>query len=84
MPDCAAASVHADKKNDVHKIPNWQPTSRRNAASDARRSDDAPHDAFTQRDRLRFRAAIAEVTERQLKVATADPAHHKKTTIPFA
>jgi hypothetical protein len=30
------------------------------------------------------RTAIAEVTGRQLKDATADPTHHKKTIIPFA
>jgi hypothetical protein len=54
MPDCARLSVHAGKKNDVYKISKWQPTSRRNAASDARRSGDAPHDALKQRDLFEF------------------------------
>jgi len=60
MPDLRSAG----KKNDVYKLSKWQPTSRRNAVSDDRRSGAAPHDTLTQRDRWRFRAAIAEVTAR--------------------
>jgi SAM-dependent methyltransferase len=51
-----AFSARWYSKNDVHKMPNCQPTPRRNAASDARRSGDALYDALAQRDRWHSRA----------------------------
>jgi hypothetical protein len=61
QPDCAAGfSAHRDSKNDVDTMSNCQPSSRRNAASDARRSGDAVVDALAQHYRRRSRAPWPE------------------------
>jgi hypothetical protein len=77
MPECAAGfSARRDRKNDIDMMSNCQPRSRRNAASDARRSGDAVLDALAQRYRWSFPRAVAGV------IGTSAPGCHGRPGAP--